>query len=622
MIIEKTVSLSDFKNAIPEVVFSVLYQIWCDRIARQRPNDFDYIKEASFAPLASVEKNARFPQLFEQTNSLFTEGLVTAREYERLVQTISNLARSLSAQSLDTSSPLSIVHSDDENPLERLIDNYLAIFHLADELSETSLPSRFPHAALLLDSDASTSGTASQGSVRFQIRDENASGTFVNAVKAMVDNAVIAGEALLPTERAVLFLAGDLLDQGQHLALSPIPWGLPGFRKHQSVMSVTDPGPGHLLGTVTDLAYMDGVIVHIEHLERGVKIPRTVLEPYRIPVPRVVPRICMQANRFAPVSSYVGRPMFDGTFEDSFLKTVHTFAAACSAFFSAGVTECKVSIEGMTARQSVKFMRALNANVRRSENQILSGAFCINEPLVDDRNADAPVLVSDPYEVGLLGIELAAAGHFGKVTWDGTADTYPSKCVIDQLEFWQSATLVHRAHERGLLTYFSAGFRMHHLGKVVYTGVDGVGIGGAQILRYMDYTTGNQGPFKSANIKPILELRNTAETEPRGRAARLLAKLDTLHFLNALDEKLELYREELFAAICTGKPEAVLEEADLNAIGRAERHVFRTPTSLQAATARYITRPSIFSTSHTGGQDNDDRNTGRQDDGGLTSLVA
>ena len=44
---------------------------------------------------------------------------------------------------------------------------------------------------------------------------------------------------------------------------------------------------------------------------------------------------------------------------------------------------------------------------------------------MDDRNGGSRVVVGRK-ELGLLGIELVKEGGFDKVTWDGSADTYPS----------------------------------------------------------------------------------------------------------------------------------------------------------------------------------------------------
>src|SRR5699024_4637476 len=115
--------------------------------------------------------------------------------------------------------------------------------------------------------------------------------------------------------------------------------------------------------------------------------------------------------------------------------------------------------------------------------------FNINAPLLDDRPevvsvTGEPRWARTQREIGLLGVEIAAAAGFDKVTWDGTADTYPSRCITDQLTKPVAVELVHRAHEAGLLTYYSAGFRFSNIPDAVTTGVDGIGIGGAQILRY------------------------------------------------------------------------------------------------------------------------------------------
>lgn len=355
--------------------------------------------------------------------------------------------------------------------------------------------------------------------------------------------------ALLVAER----FAFDLLARGDGAHRS---WGTSGFRDHQTYMSVTDPGEGHLDGTVREAANLDGVIVHIEHLERGGHQDRTHVEPYRIPDPQLVRQVQLLVGDSAPVSSYVGRPVFEASAEPSMLKTARTVAAACSALFAQGLAECKIAIEGMTARQAIGFMRAVRASVSRDRfTQVLSAAFNINTPLLDDRRGrlhDA-VTVSSPLDIGLLGVELAHAGGFDKVTWDGTGDSYPSRCVLEQLSYVEAVTLVHRAHERGLLTYFSAGFRMHHLAQAVYTGVDGVGVGGAQILRYMDAETGYHGPFQEENIPAILAERDMAETAILGRAAHALARLDRLAYEQTIGAWDDVHRQELFRALTVGR---------------------------------------------------------------------
>ena len=132
---------------------------------------------------------------------------------------------------------------------------------------------------------------------------------------------------------------------------------------------------------------------------------------------------------------------------------------------------------------------------------------------------------------------------------------------MEPLTHAEALELVHRAHERGLRTYFSAGFRFPHIPLAVYTGVDGVGIGGAQILRYMDSRTGYHGPFQPENITRILAIRDEAAHSPLGRAAALLARLDWLHSQDRLNEHQEQYRAELYDALSRQQVEDVLAMA-------------------------------------------------------------
>jgi hypothetical protein len=333
-------------------------------------------------------------------------------------------------------------------------------------------------------------------------------------------------------------------------------WGTSGFRDIQTYMSVTDPGEGHINGTCSDISLMKGVIVHIEHLERGNEQDREKVEPYRIPAIGTVAKVRLHVASDAPVSSYIGRPVFESEqFKPSLLKAVNTISSACTAMFMDGLAECKIAIEGMTAIEAIEFMQCMVGAVRRDKySQCLSAAFNINTPILDDREEtqrhhNGPVWVTDRFEIGLLGIELTKAGGFDKVTWDGTGNHYPSACILEQISHQQAVQLVHRAHEVGLLTYFSAGFRFHHLPKAIYTGVDGVGVGGAQILRYMDKTTGFHGPFKPENIKEILRIRDEAENDWLGQAAVLLCRMDRMFFEGSITPQDEQKRLELFNAV-------------------------------------------------------------------------
>lgn len=384
---------------------------------------------------------------------------------------------------------------------------------------------------------------------------------FLSAVSHVLAHRRARGEALTKAEHLMLRAAYCYLSEGDRPAIPYRGWGVSGFRDRQTYMSITDPGEGHLAGTTTENKYLDGVIVHVEHLERGTVQDRERVEPYRMPAIHMLAKVRLHAGIDASVSSYVGRPMFEYSVEESMLKTVHTFAASCSAVFMDGIAECKLAIERMTARQAIDFMRSVSVAVRRDRyTQILSAAFNINTPILDDRVSTVrryggPVMVSDRFAVGMLSVELAAQGGFDKVTWDGTANSYPSYCVIEQLTYDQAVSLVHHAHEQGLLTYFSAGFRFNNLPQAVWTGVDGVGVGGAQILRYMDQSNGHHGPFLQENIVEILNIRNRAERTTLGRAALMLARLDRMYYERSISRADDELRGELFTALRGSEPD-------------------------------------------------------------------
>lgn len=381
---------------------------------------------------------------------------------------------------------------------------------------------------------------------------------FLAAITQLLELRRNSGDHLTPDERIAVRAAYWLIDRGIQIPTSYPIWGTSGFRDVQTYASITDPGEGHLAGTVLRQENLHGVIVHVEHLERGVDRSREELEPYRIPSPRTVARVRLHVGSAAPTSSYIGRPLFDGTVEDSLIKTSRTFAAAATSLLADGLAEVKFAVERMTASEAVQLLSSLANEVRRDRYaQVLSAAFNINVPLLDDR-PEVVAVTGEPRwartqrEIGLLGVEIAAAAGFDKVTWDGTADTYPSRCITDQLTKPVTVELVHRAHEAGLLTYFSAGFRFSNIPDAVTTGVDGIGIGGAQILRYMDKKTGNHGPFLPDNIARILAVRDQSADPVLGRGAQLLARLDRLYYEGTLDLTDDPLRIELFQALQQG----------------------------------------------------------------------
>lgn len=136
-------------------------------------------------------------------------------------------------------------------------------------------------------------------------------------------------------------------------------------------------------------------------------------------------------------------------------------------------------------------------------------------------------------------------------TADLRNNSYPSKCIIHQLPFEQWLYLAHRAHECGLTTYASAGFKFAQISYGVWAGIDGLGIGGAQILRHMDHNSGMHGPFTEENLDRILNVRNEAAQQARGRGAALMARLDRMFFEGSLTEAEDELRHELFKVLAS-----------------------------------------------------------------------
>ena len=344
--------------------------------------------------------------------------------------------------------------------------------------------------------------------------------------------------------------------------------GTPGFRKYtQTYMSLTDPGPGHIFGTTTKLAWMNrGAIVHVEHLERPKNQCRDEIESYRIPSITNFIFTRFHVSNVTPTTFYLGRIVKDsGTFDNDLLRIVRLFAGCANNAFSMGAAECKLSMDGMTTYETVKFMRALRGEIIKNPYQILSAAWNLNNPLVDDFNTEentdnaenasytrktVSVKYVDKFQIAKQAILFTKIGGFDKITWDGASDTYPSKCIVPyQLALWQACTVVHMAHSVGLLTYFSAGFKLDEIKVAVLAGIDGIGIGGAQILRLMDEKTGYHGPYLQESIDGILFKRDEAANSIYGKSVSLLSRLDTMHFEGSLSAEEDKLRETLFETL-------------------------------------------------------------------------
>ncbi|XP_050405070.2 uncharacterized protein LOC126820928 [Patella vulgata] len=383
--------------------------------------------------------------------------------------------------------------------------------------------------------------------------DHKFSEDFLNTISMMLQALRDERRQPTPVEYLAIHLAYHCMASGKQVTLEGHrSLGSPGFRPHtQTYMSLTDPGDGHVLGTTRFNEWMLGAIVHVEHLERPGNLSREHIESYRVPSLYDFSRVRLHVGSAAPNTYFVGRRMKDsGSFDEDFLKLVHMTSATASAAFYQGAAECKVAMEGLTTSQAVRYMRALRAQVHRDRfSQFLSAAWNINQVVVDDFEDENPTQLTDKMDIAIRAIEITCLGGFEKITWDGASDTYPSKCIMDQLTFQEALFLVHEAHSNGLLTYFSAGFKLPQIKQAVLTGVDGIGIGGAQVLRFMDYQTGMHGPYMEENIPGILEERDMASQTIRGRGVYLLSRLNTMYFEGSISSTENGMRCKLFNAL-------------------------------------------------------------------------
>ncbi len=363
--------------------------------------------------------------------------------------------------------------------------------------------------------------------------------------------------AMTASEHAALDVADWRLRSGAPLRTPFACLGTSGFRAIQTWLSLADPGPDHARITAWDAQLLRGLVVHVEYIDRDMVTDKEKVEPYRLPAAWHAARTRLRVGAATPCTAFIGRPVFenharsgavsDEGFALDLLKTVHLHASACTAMFVNGIADCKIAIERMSGASAVRFMRAVSGNALRDrDRQTLSAAFNLNTPL-EVEDATGRRTVTERYEVGRLGIELARAGGFDKIAWDGASNEVPSRPLVEQLTHAQLVDLVHHAHENGLETYVSAGMVADHMRNAVLAGVDGVGIGTS--MHHVDPATRLMGALRPDAIVAALRVRDDAEAHPLGKAARMLARLDQMHFEQSLLEGEEAVRATLHQAV-------------------------------------------------------------------------
>ncbi|XP_046343793.2 uncharacterized protein LOC124124623 [Haliotis rufescens] len=343
-------------------------------------------------------------------------------------------------------------------------------------------------------------------------------------------------------------LAYHKLAQGCRLNLpTHMPIGSPGFRPHtQTYLSFTDPGERHVQGTTRHLKRMQGTIIHVE-------------TPSRLPVEHPaqtqpsllgLAKVRLHTGSAAPTSACAGAAIGHsehGEFDEQFWQTVHLVSNEATAVFHHGAAECKVSMDGLSTSQAVRYMRALTAHVSRERfSQYLSAAWNVNQIIIDDYEREKPRHLVNNQHIAMRTLEITSLGGFDVVILDGgKGDSHPK----DMVGFEEALAFNHEAHVRGLVTYFSAGFKFDEIKHAVFAGVDGIGIGGAQVLRYMDSDSGMHGPYTEENIPRILQSRDDAAKSVRGRGVHLLVRLDTMFFEGTISQQQNILRAQLFKAL-------------------------------------------------------------------------
>ena len=385
-------------------------------------------------------------------------------------------------------------------------------------------------------------------------------GDYLEAVSSLFGEARAQGRPMSTSEHAALDVADWRLRSGTPLRTPFACVGTSGFRDVQTWLSLADPGPDHVRITAWDRALLHGLIVHVEHIDRDMIADKEKIEPYRLPAAWHAARARLRVGAAVPCTAFIGRPVFENhasqsgaepitpeSFEMDILKTAHLHASACTAMFVNGIADCKIAIERMTGPYAIRFMRAVAGNVLRDrDRQTLSAAFNVNTPLQVE-GEEGPVVLRGRYDIGHAGVQLARAGGFDKIAWDGASSEVPSRPLALQLTHAELVDLVHLAHENGLETYISAGMVAEHMRNAVLAGVDGVGIGTS--MHYVDASTKLMGALKPEAIQQALRVRDEAEASPLGRAAAMLARLDQMSFEGSLLTSESAVRAALHVAV-------------------------------------------------------------------------
>ena len=236
-------------------------------------------------------------------------------------------------------------------------------------------------------------------------------------------------------ERRLIARAEYHVRRGAALPARFAPIRPPRQRTRRTLLSLADPGRGHLRVTLRNADLLDGVVVHHEVIARGAPASASRLPPYRMIDIRQNGVVRLHAADDVPVSVYCGRPAYllpmwksttstdwtvAATYDADPVTPCSLAAAAASAAFANGVADAKFNFDELTVTQAIHLMSQVRRAVDRNARQTLSTQFSLNSSICDDRQRPAKQ-VSRPEDIAALSIEMTRDGGWDRVTLDSAS---------------------------------------------------------------------------------------------------------------------------------------------------------------------------------------------------------
>ncbi len=354
-------------------------------------------------------------------------------------------------------------------------------------------------------------------------------------------------------EKKIVAQGLQALDRGAHLP--PLRQSIGGAEKtnpntHRTQMAVTDPGIDHLAMTLADPRMLDGSLVHVEIIDRNTEHQ----SPYSVPSAKMVSTIRMFLGRDAPLTVFFGRPNYmasalgenvqgvplaKAALKFNLPTAANGLTLAARGLFDRGVSEIKVTMDGLSPSEVTQFGRKVHGNIRMTSDEYISAAFNLGSVLRDFEllPTHAPPISGAPtaeqralmLKGALQATEAAKKGSFKKVTVDSASMTPPSYPLVEYFGVENLLLWTHDAHQKGLETYGSGGMRDYHFPVLHLAGLDGVGVGFSIHEPPAPNNPGVPGRMLPEKVLSALSARNRTEGSPVGKAATQLRRLAALH---------------------------------------------------------------------------------------------